>query len=258
MNKTNGEEWLRFPLPIYDQEGLRILMSKRLGNGQFDLEWDGAQLGPVYWLKRTPERVAAGEEVFGTSFAEALSKAAAFFGVSYSSLHRMVRPLVRTRVGTPPRRLSAACFYRIRKVRHYPDTEAFRKQLDHVVMGPTVSRVVREYLAYIEREIDRFGIHRAQKHEMIFRKYSPKGELRKEFLARQSFHKSCARLGAPATRAVLADRRIYDVIIGWQRMRNALLGSEQSRIVRAGYRRELQLLRNEMNVLRDAIKKAAK
>jgi hypothetical protein len=237
-------------------------MSQRLGSGQFYLEWDGTRLEALFWRKRTAERVAQGEEC-GTSFAEALTAAAEFFGISYSTLHRIVRPPEPAARTKPLQSLSAATFYKIRKARH-PSGESFRRSLDHVVLGPNVQRVVREYLAYVERELVRYKARRSSKHNIAPLKTKDHGDKpRKEWLTRRDFWIRAARIGTPATRAQLADLRTYDPIVGWTRLRDAfsrkpLTRNEQSRIVRAGYRREERLLRMEKRVLRAAVQAASR
>jgi hypothetical protein len=251
-------------------------MSRRLGCGQFLLEWDGDHLQALHWQKRTVERereadqlatsmrapgedlrtarAAALEAVCGTSFADALSEAASFFDVSYSTLHRLVRPPLpkRSRALTHMR---GTTFYKIRKARH-PDNEEFRKALDKAVLGPSVTRLLREYLAYVERELERYGVHRTGKHNIAPAKsrHADASRPRKEWQAREAFWLRAKRLGAPATRAMLADRRTYDPIVGWNRLRNTLPNRDQTRIVRAGYRREERLLRAELRTLRAAMR----
>lgn len=260
MNNTEfakeSMDWLRFPVPVYNGEGFRLLMSKRLGGGQFYLEWDGTMLAPTFWRKRTAGRVKDGEREFGKSFAEALSEAATHFGVSYSTLHRIVRPPSPAAGAQSLGGVNAATFYRIRKASHPPDSEAFRRDLDSVVLGPKVGRLIREYLAYVERELDRLTAHRSVKHELlppVHKQSKGKEVFRKDWLARQKFFGRAKELGAPATRARLGDLRVWDPIVGWKQMREGLSTREFSRILRAGYRREERLLRNEMQILRGAI-----
>lgn len=253
------DEWLGFPVSVADPGSLQRLVCEFIGGGEFPrffLQWDAVagELNALWHRKRTAKRLGEAEEC-GTSFSEALAEAADYFGISYSTLHRIVRPPKRS--GRNAVHVSAGTFYKLRKKLN---AEPFQRQLDVAVLGERGIRIVREYLAFIERETSRFQAHRHNEDRYsIFprQEWKPRSARapRKtpDWVARVTFWKQVSALGLPAPRARLGDLRVYDGVVGWSRLRCALKPKDTRRLVTAGYRRETRLVRAEARLLRESL-----
>jgi hypothetical protein len=110
--------------------------------------------------------------------------------------------------------------------------------------------VLDEYVAYLNREVDRLSVRRSGKHGFSF---SPE-----ELNAVRDLDAVAKRLGAAAPRARLAVLRAADSFVGWRPLRERLTRAERTSALRAGLRRERNILRVEMRVLRDELEAARK
>ena len=236
--------WLQLPLPVYDPPGVARVLSNALIVREPRLVWDreAERLVTYYWRKaptRTGAKKSRGdpEADYGVSTTELLSGLAAKLGLSPSALYRLV---------TKPKSLSWLTARRLKKAL---DEDEWR-ELQPRLLGPRVRRVLDEYVAYLNREVDRLSARRSGKHGLHF---APE-----ELKAVRDLETVAKRLGAAALRARLAVFRAADSFVGWRPLRESLTRPERSSMLQAGLRRERNILRVEMRVLRDELEAARK
>lgn len=258
LRAQKAPTWLNTAFRVHDPIAVQRLICKALDRRLYYVEWvpanpRGKRLRALWWRKRTPAREAEARQLArsdGISFAKALSnvcgtslsvelaRAAKDFGLSATTLRRLVRGEARS--------LSWIFHERLRK--HL--TAAEWASLERALLSPESRQLKNQYVAYIEREIRRFTSLRAA-HTMIVVYSDPERRIL------DSFEQKAKLLGAPAPRAKLAEFRVYDGLVRWEPLHGHLGTGGQAvlrrlPLVRAGFRRELKLLTAEMALLRRA------
>lgn len=251
-----GLTWLKTPFRVHDPLGVQRVLASALEK-RYLIEWvprakRGKRLKAIWWRKRTPAAVAeakilvrAGEYssfseaiglICGTSLSQELERAARDLGLSVTTLRRLVRGEATS--------LSWIFAERLRKKLR----PAEWSQLEKVLLSPVARKVRDEYVAYIDREIDRLQAGRSEAHDVYI--------TNEERRHRTSFERAAKSLGAPATRAPLAVLRVYDGFVGWSGLQEWLAtysrGATRKQLVSAAFRRERLLLRTEMRLFRQA------
>ena len=163
---------------------------------------------------------------------EILEHVARQIGISRSQLHRLVNG-----------KLDGTSWRTVGKLERWVGEASIVTRLRRCVLGKDTARRRREYVAYLDREIERLRNHRAAKHDFPFI-----GELRAEL---EKFSSYAQDRGCPAPRLQLAMLRVVDPVIGWRRLWRSLQPDELLAIVRDGFRRERRLVKREMQVMSD-------
>ncbi len=127
-----------------------------------------------------------------------------------------------------------------------------RDALDRVALSPDTRRRRREYLAYLEREVGRLRARRTAKHDLA---YDIDPAVQDEV---EAFRQFVQRKGLPHGRVQLGQLRVFDPIIGWRRLRNALTADDSRdalvRLVKQGYLRERELVKAEVREVGPGVK----
>ncbi len=248
--------WLTTAFRVHDPVGVQHVLGAALVR-RYKLEWDprrerGKRLRALWWRKRTPLATAFAEElvrqgdqptiekalhfVCGSSLSEELERAARDFQLSPTTLRRLVRGEAKS--------LSWIFAERLRKRLKRGEWE----KLEAALLSPAARKTRDGYAGYIERQIHRLTIGRSGDDAIILTK--------EERVVRDSFERTAMLLGAPAPRAQLSALRVYDAFVGWGPLRETLgtypTATARLPLVKQGFRRELTLLRIEMQLFRKA------
>lgn len=224
--------WAETSLAIHDPQRAARVLCKAVSRTDARLEWDKASgaLKSGFWLKRTKKRVRRclkyGWSIsveLGVSTSVLLAGVAEEWGMSYSTLHRLTH-------GTVER----VSWRTVLALQRRMDPAEY-EQLERALVTPESHRLVRWYAAYIKRENKRLSARRRGKHNILATKW--------EAAEWKRFRLRAQNLGLPAPRCRLAMLRVYDPIIGWSRLR--LRARSRERIFRLGFRRELELMKEE-------------
>lgn len=250
--------WLNTPFRVHDPLKVQRLLGLALERRYAAIRWDptkpkGKRIqSALPWKNRTRtlRRLVETEiEEFrqigyhpptplGPSVSEVLEAAAIDFKLSTTTLRRLVRGEAKS--------LSWVFAERLRK-RLRPEEWA---KLERALLSPGALKLRDRYAKSVEAEIERHTLNRNDDNLGV--SYSPAE--RREIA---SFERHAQLLGAPATRGSLALLRVYGPLMMWRPLNENLRNvkpEDRLRFVRHGLRRELWLVRIEMQLFRRAAK----
>ncbi|MEX1187509.1 MAG: hypothetical protein WEA80_13060 [Gemmatimonadaceae bacterium] len=257
--RTRELTWLDTAFRVHDPLAVQRILCKALEQRPYCVEWNPRRpqkrrLQAVWWQKRTKAREAEAraearatgrpflaviDDFCGRSLCAELDRAAKDFGLSLTTLRRLVRGEAKS--------LSWIFAERLRK-RLLPEEWA---KLEAALLSPTARKLLDGYVDYIAGEIKRYTTQ-PPRHQ--FRLSLTTMERREV----TEFERKAKLLGAPATRARLASLRVWDAIVRWEPLCANLLANDaaavnsRERFVKAGFGRELAILRAEMRLFRGA------
>jgi hypothetical protein len=258
LNKASldGLSWLNTAFRVHDSLKVQRLLALALEQRYAALRWDprrpkGKRIQPALpWKKRTKKLLLAAElEInsfkelrypppipLGPSVSEVLETAASDFGLSTTTLRRLVRCEAKS--------LSWVFAERLRK---QLTTDEWSK-LEKALLSPKARMIRDRYAESIDIEIDRLSEGRPDRRPGIIYTKAERREL-------DAFERQAKLLGAPANRSSLAIWRVFGPLLMWRPLTESLRNvpaADRLIFVRHGLRRELWLLRREMQIFRRA------
>ena len=246
----NPRIWDAGVFKIHDSQGVKRVLGRALAQ-RFVLFWNedadelqsletGEDRAEVRRLLRLPleerirQRVQPHELQYRTKSDE-LKRAAHWFGISYSVLHRLAHAGKREKT---PRTISWRTAHRLQQKLEPEEWE----ELEEKLFSPETRRLQREYRDFVDRESERLAAGRDPDEGIdLF------GRLRAVV---EEFERRAQNKGVPANRAHVATLRVLTSLYGWPRMKEAIHGTDaEIELVRLGYRLEAELLTREMRLL---------
>lgn len=260
--RKRDDAWLNTPFRVHDPSGVQKVLASALAWPAYQLEWHPRaprrqKLQAVWWQKETKARRDAAREAVrrgdfpayslaleaecGSSVSDEIERAASDFEMSSATMWRLLHGEAKS--------LSWKFAERLRKrlEKFHPGVWP---QLESVLLSPRARKIRDDYVNYIDEEIERFGANRSDAHTVYYTIAERK--------MIDEFKRKAVLMGAPATRARLAELRVYDGIVAWPYLYEDLAGGRAGResrrfregVVRRGLRRELVLLGREMRLFR--------
>ena len=161
---------------------------------------------------------------------ELLQDVAGRTGVSRPTLHRLMHGVQK-----------ATSWRTLSRIEKWLRSEEEWRKILRCVLEPAEYRKRREYLAYVDRELERVQVMRHEKHTFFL-----SGPLQE---AAADFRDFVRNRGLPATRAELGIYRAVDPLVGWGKFRRALSQERKHALLKEALRRERGLVKEEARIL---------
>lgn len=199
---------------------------------RFDLSVDRRQKVAAV-LGRAVDRSMVGRpDLLGPATVEGIREIAGEWGVSFSTLYRLLR------AKSPS--VSWNTLLRIKG--HLEPGEA--KGLEEAALPPAVTRAFEAWYGYVQEEWAR-AVGGTGSPD-VERERLPARERR----LLEEFENRVESRGLLPLRTWLAHRRVYRPLVPWEELRRAMPAAARLRIVALGWRREMALLTEEIRLLR--------